>query len=174
MIDSILLMRFKEVNWSDPSCKISTYFTVKDAIWLNEWNRLADATDGLDSAIKISLFVFFNNKADAIRMKLGRPVYTKSCYRPKKYNALVGGATNSAHMCIGTDPENKELRVVAWDFWADMDNDADKDGADCDKIKEILMPELEPMKIRLENNGKGARWAHVDTRWSNGNRFFLL
>lgn len=155
---------FKAINWSDPKCRISVYFTVKDAIWLNEWSRLANEVDGLTVDIKLKLFKFFILKADLVRFKVGAPVYTKSCYRPVKYNKLIGGAKSSAHMCLGD--------AVAWDFWANVDLDQDKDGADCDLIKAVLMPELEKLNLRMEDNGKGANWVHVDDRVTNGNRFF--
>lgn len=154
-----------EPNWNDPSSKISKYFTVKEAIMLREWGRLADEQDGLNDHVKAQLIGIFKIM-DTIREILNRPIFIKSAYRPKKYNVAIGGATFSAHMA--------EKDYAAVDFWCDQDGDGDKDGKDCDDIKAILMPKLAELGIRMEDNGKGAKWVHVDNKpvATGGNRFF--
>lgn len=156
----------EEIDWNDPKYKISKYFTVGEAIYLREWKRLANEEDGLNENVKKQLVKIFKEVMDPLRELLGKPIFIKSCYRPKKYNVAIGGATESAHMA--------EKEYAAVDFWTDQDGDGDKDGEDCDKIKEILMPLLEKMNIRIEDNGKGARWVHVDNKPvpPGGNRFF--
>lgn len=143
------------IAWFDPNAKISKYFTVKEALWLSDWNRMATAADGLDGTVKDNLVRVFQ-KMDLIRDLLARPTFVKSAYRPLAYNVAIGGATRSAHMA------NEGAAAV--DFWCDADKDGDKDGQDCDRIKGILMPKLELWGIRMEDNGGGARWVHIDTR----------
>lgn len=156
--------QYDQVNWSDPSSKIAKYFTVKDAIMLREWNRLGNETDGLDLIVKKNLFGVFQ-KMDIIREFLGVPVFIKSAWRPSAYNVAIGGAIQSAHMA------NTEYGAV--DFWCDIDGDGAKNGKDCDDIKAKLMPNLEGWGLRMENNGVGATWVHVDTKpVAGGHRFF--
>ncbi len=154
------------VDWNNPKSKISKYFTVEEAIMLREWKRLANESDGLNDKVKANLIKVFTEVMDPIRELLGKPVFIKSAYRPSAYNVAIGGATFSAHMAAN--------EYAAVDFWTDQDGDGDKDGKDCDDIKAILMPLLEKMNIRMEDNGTGARWVHVDNKLlpAGGNRFF--
>lgn len=150
------------IDWANPRCKITDHFTVGDALMLREWGRLATKADGLTDEIKTNIVTAaqWMEKARAI---LGKPVFVKSWYRPKVYNSVIGGAKFSQHM-LGN----------AVDFWADQDSDGDKDGKDCDDIKALLMPKLAELGLRLEDNGKAARWCHLDSKPvpAGGNRFF--
>lgn len=153
------------LDWNDPKSKISKYFTVNDAIMLRNWNRLANQDDGLNDTVKANLIEIFR-KMDIVREFLGVPVYVKSAYRPSAYNVSIGGAKQSAHMAA--------IGYAAVDFWCDADGDGDKDGDDCDVIKAKLMPMLEQWGLRMEDNGKNARWVHIDDKAlvAGGNRFF--
>lgn len=157
--------KWNEINWNDPNAKIAKYFTVKDAIFLRDWNRMATSADGLNDTVKKNLVEAFR-KMDLIREYLAVPVFIKSAYRPSAYNIAIGGAQFSAHMC------DKDYAAV--DFWCDKDGDGDKDGDDCDLIKDRIRPKLLEWNIRMEINGKGARWVHVDTKPvpSTGHREF--
>lgn len=143
------------LDWNNPKSHISKYFTVEDAIMLREWKRLANAEDGLNDTAKKNLIGIFE-KMDVIREFLGMPVFVKSAYRPSAYNVAIGGAALSAHMASND--------YAAVDFWCDADGDGDKDGDDCDLIKEKIMPMIEGWNLRMEDNGKGARWIHVDDK----------
>lgn len=168
----MITVAFESIDWTEPSCKISQYFTVKDAIFLNNWGRLGRESDGLTVEIKRSLWLFANEKMDTIRRFIGRAIYVKSWWRPKKYNIEIGGASYSSHMAVEVDTDE-----CACDWWADMDGDGDKDGADCDAIKALLMPKLQEFGVRMENNGKGAKWIHNDNNMrkikAGGAWFFL-
>lgn len=154
------------IDWSNPKSKISKYFTVEEAIYLREWKRLATASDGLNDHVKVQLVRIFTEVMDPIRELVGKPIYIKSAYRPKEYNVTIGGAQFSAHMCTA--------EYAAVDWWTDADGDGDKDGKDCDDLKKLLTSKLESMQIRMEDNGWGARWVHVDNKPLpvGGNRFF--
>lgn len=148
------------IDWTDPNCKISEYFTVKEAIWFPQWNRLATEEDGLTEAVKTSLLRTFI-KMDRIRAYIGKPIKVHIAFRSKDYNTLVKGAKASAHL-IGN----------AVDFSANMG--LDSVGANCDKIKELLVPVLEEWELRMEDNGAGASWVHIDRNPvpAQGNRYF--
>lgn len=153
------------IDWKNPAAKISKHFTVGEALMLREWNRLANESDGLNDTVKNNLVSIFK-KMDLIRDLLGIPVFVKSAYRPSEYNVAIGGAKLSAHMA--------SMNYGAVDFWCDKDGDGDKDGQDCDLIKAALMPKLEEWGLRLEDNGAGAKWVHVDNKpvTIGGKRFF--
>lgn len=145
------------IDFSDPKAKISRYFTVKEACWAPQWNRLQNENDGLDADAKAALVDFFCNKMDIVRELLGYPIKVHVSFRSKAYNSLVGGAANSCHMA------RKEggVYVAACDFSVDYGLGA---GANCDKIKAELLPVLEKLGLRMEDNGAGATWVHLDNR----------
>lgn len=147
-------------DWSNPSGKISEYFTVKDALMLREWDRLATEDDGLNEEIKSNILKTAK-KLDVIRKFINKPILVKSWLRPSKYNVAIGGAPKSAHM-----------DGLAVDWWTDQNGDGSLNGDDCDLLKEALMPKLEEWGIRMEDNGKGARWIHIDLKPVKKARFF--
>ena len=154
------MKQWNGINWADADEKISEHFTVKEALYLNEWKRLATEADGLTTAVKFSI-CRTADKMDEIRELLNRPLFVKSWYRPKEYNKLIGGAKESSHM-----------EGLACDFWADVNGDGDKTGEDCDAIKEILKNWLLKLDIRMEDNGPRKRWVHVDLKYPKGARYF--
>lgn len=161
-----------EIDWTNPKAGISKHFTVRDAIWLDKWGRLATAEDGLSDQVKINIVLFFNNKVEPVRVLIDRPMFSKSCFRPPAYNKLIGGAKLSCHKFgLESGQENDD---AALDFWCDVDGDGDKDGEDCDQLKDELRPHLESLGIRMENNGVGAKWVHIDNKEVpvGGNREF--
>lgn len=148
------------LDWNNPKSKISKYFTVSDALMLREWKRLANSDDGLTEEIKANILKTAA-KMDAIREFLNKPILVKSWLRPPKYNVAIGGAAKSAHM-----------DGLAIDWWTDQNGDGQLNGDDCDELKKILMPKLREWGIRMEDNGKGARWIHIDLRPVKNLRFF--
>ncbi len=165
----------ESIDWTNQSAKISKFFTVKEAIWLKEWGRLATEEDGLDITVKTTLVRFFRTKVDPVRAILGKAMFSKSCFRPDLYNKQIGGAPLSCHRVIEQEVNGVKKINAALDFWCDADGDSDKDGEDCDQIKDILRPQLSRLGIRMEKNGKGARWVHIDDKDvpPNGTREFL-
>lgn len=143
------------IDWANSKAKVSKYFTVAEATYLHKWDRLAQASDGLDETVKDNLIKIFA-KMDLIREILRVPLLVRSAYRPRDYNVFIGGAKLSAHMA--TD------NCAAVDFWTDQNGDGEKTGEDCDAIKALLMPRLKELGVRMEDNGKGARWVHLDNR----------
>lgn len=145
------------IDWTNPGSKISKYFTVGEAIYLREWKRLATEADGLTLDRKVAIVFFALTVADPVREFLDVPCITKSWFRPDQYNVEIGGAPLSSHRILAP------LKgVCAWDFWTDIDGNGTRDGYDCDAIKAKLMPALKRLGIRMEDNGKGAKWVHID------------
>jgi uncharacterized protein YcbK (DUF882 family) len=133
--------------------KIGKYFTVKEALYLPTWGRLANENDGLDAKVKANLIRAFS-VMDKIREIFGKPVIVHVAYRPRAYNTLIGGATQSAH-----------IFGIAVDFHIA--------GITCDEARNILKPKLEELKIRMEDL-PGSSWVHIDLRQipSGSRRFF--
>ena len=77
-----------------------------------------------------------------IRKILKCPLRVTSWYRPNFYNQLIGGAPKSYH-----------TQGLAVDF--------QPVGMSVYKAKIILKEYLEPLGIRMENNGRG-NWIHID------------
>ena len=143
------------MDWTNSNEKISPHFTVKDALWLPSWNRLANEADGLTDDVKANLLDFFSNYMEKVRDALG-PIIVHVSYRPAAYNKLIGGAMHSAH----------------------------SDGKACDfhcanqginESKDIILKLdlLEKLQLRMEKNTP--TWLHIDCRElkPGGNRFFL-
>lgn len=150
------------IEWANPASHITEHFTVRDALWLNQWGRLADRGDGLTDEIKTNI-VKTAGWLETVRAIIRRPILVRSWYRPRSYNVAIGGAKFSQHM---------EGNAVDW--WTDADGDGDQDGADCDALKSMLMPHLVRLGLRMEDNGPGARWVHLDDKAvaRGGRRFF--
>lgn len=135
-----------------PGCK---HFTWKEALWLPKWNRMADESDGLTDEIKqnISRSAAFMDK---VREYFGKPINVHCWLRPTAYNALVGGAKSSQHL-VGN----------AVDF--------DIKGMSCDDVRARLLADgkLDEWNLRMEDNGAGSSWVHLDDRTPGpAGRFF--
>lgn len=143
------------IDWTDFASKISQHFTVKEALWLPQWNRLANESDGLDDAVKANL-IELCNKLDIVRNYFGASMNIHCMYRPDVYNALVHGAPMSAHK-IGR----------AADF--------DVSGMSCgDAIQQILDNNmLEVWNLRCENNGPQPTWIHLGNDYQVGHNYYF-
>jgi len=87
-----------------------------------------------------------------IRNILGRPISITSGYRPKAYNKHIGGALKSQHL-LGKASDFKVFNM------------------NCDRVRELLVPYLHKLEIRMERN-PGSSWVHVDRRKVSRNRYF--
>ena len=142
------------IDWTDETCQITEHFTVKEALYLHQWERLGNETDGLNDDIKNNL-INLCGVMEKIRALLGNiPIKVHCMYRPPAYSQLVGGTAHDVH-----------VTGLACDFDSMPD-------MTCDKIKELLVPQLEALNIRLENNGLGALWCHIDTHPVISQRYF--
>lgn len=124
---------------------LSQYFSWREVLYLPKWGRLATESDGLADEIKENLKCFFK-KLDVVREFFGAPIVIHCAFRPKGYNALVGGAQGSAH-----------LLGLAADFHVQ--------GIECgEAIAKILAQDkLSEWNLRMENNGDNPTWIHLDS-----------
>ena len=134
--------------------EFSKYFTRHDAIYLPSWGREATSEDGLTPEIEESLKWFARNIMDPIREELGVECKVHCWYRPPAYNKQCRGAPGSAHQA-------KVKNVCAVDF--DPKYKGLTQAAACKKARAIIIPMLEKLGARLENNGDDAGWLHVDS-----------
>lgn len=163
-----------QINWNEPECLISSYFTVKDAIFLPRWNRLANDSDALDQNAKRGLIQLFQIM-DKVRELVGVPIHSHVAFRSEEYNGLVGGAKYSAHLAQTLHLFNMDYFPAAIDWSADLDGDGIDSAADCEAIRKLLLPQLEGLSLRMENNGPHGNWIHLDTKPvpPGARRFFL-
>lgn len=125
-----------------PGCE---YFKWREALWLPQWNREANESDGLNDEILENIKVTAK-WMDEIRKYFGKPIKIHCWFRPAKYNALVGGGKTSQHL-IGK----------AVDFHVS--------GMTCDDVRKALIDAnmLEDLGLRMEDL-PGSNWVHLDDR----------
>ena len=118
------------------------------ALYLNRWNIYAIPPRPVLSEIEKAAIA-----CQKIRKILQKPMIITSWWRPEEYNKLIGGASRSWHVTGG-----------AVDFRCP--------NLKADRIREILVPHLEDLNIRMENL-PGANWVHIDTKEPENNRYFM-
>jgi uncharacterized protein YcbK (DUF882 family) len=142
----------------NPSDKIAKRFTYKDALWLPQWNRMANEADGLNEEVLSNLKTLFG-KMDGVREFFGLPIIVHVTYRPEAYNQLVKGAKNSTHKY-----------GMACDFHVA--------GIDCDAARSKILDakKLEEWNMRMEDlsDKESRNWIHLDIKElpPGGNRYF--
>ena len=84
-------------DWSDPSNQVSTYFKVKEALFLPSWGRMAQDSDGLNDDIRANLEALCA-KLDVIRAFLACPISVYIvCIVPPHIQLIVGGSPTDVH-----------------------------------------------------------------------------
>lgn len=141
------------IDWTNPSCKISKYFTVKECLFLPQWNRLANESDGLNDEVKENI-LSLAEKMDEIREFFNVSISVHCWLRPTEYNTLVKGAKSSCH-----------LTGKAIDFHVKR--------LDCDETRQKILDEglLDSLELRMEDL-PGSSWVHLDIGFPKPNRFF--
>jgi hypothetical protein len=130
------------IDWTNPDCNITEHFTVKDAIMLHSWNRLANESDGLTDEGKEKLQILCQ-KMEEVRQYLGCPINVHCMYRSEKYNKEA----------VGAIPKDVHQQFLAADI-------------DChpvlsiEQVKEKMEPKLEEFGIRMERHT--TTWVHLD------------
>lgn len=142
-----------EIDWTNPECKVSKSFTVKDCIYLPQWKRLANEQDGLTDEIKTNLKELCL-KMDQVEDFLSSVIRVHVTFRPEEYNKLVKGAKSSPHL-LG--------KAMDWSV-ANMT---------CDEVRKNLVVGgmLEKLEMRCEDL-PGSNWVHLDTNEVKSKRFF--
>lgn len=140
----------KSIDWSDPKYPITENFIVKEALWLPQWNRLANEEDGLTEEHKKNLIKLFN-QMELVRSFLNTSIVVNVAYRPPEYNRLIEGATDSAH-----------IYGMAVDWYVP--------NVDCSEIRSLIVPYLDVWKLRCED--APVSWIHTDIRPPTFSRYF--
>lgn len=109
-----------------------------EALYLRKWEMTVFPTKA-----QMGNIVMVAEKLQAIRDYFNSPVTITSWLRPLKYNTFIKGATDSAH-----------LYGMAVDF--------NVVGHSAEEVRKELIPQLETMKIRMENIT--GDWVHIDIR----------
>lgn len=131
---------------------LSKYFSQQEALWLPQWNRLAEKKDGLNDKVLANI-ERMAKVMDEIRIFFNAPITVVSWYRPPAYNKEIGGAPFSFHR-----------EGLAVDFVVH--------NCTSDNARKLLLPLLTSLKIRMEDL-PGSTWVHVDLGMPlNGNRYF--
>lgn len=156
----------RAIDWTDPRCSISKFFSVREALWLPTWNKLASAGDGLNKEAEDAL-VFLFEKMDVVREFIGIPIFVHVAYRPVAYNTEIGGAKDSAHIA-------RAGNIAAVDWSSVVVSDMSP-GENCDTLRQAIEPMLEQWGLRCEENPPGSPWIHLDTMPvpEGGHRVFL-
>ena len=138
------------IDWSDSTAKISKYFNVKEALWLNSEKRLANPNSEQKKAIWEMA-----QKMDVVREFLGKPMIVTSWLRPADYNIKIGGSINSYH-----------VKGMATDFVVK--------NMDCESVRQALLPKIKEWDLRMEDNAhiNGGNWIHLDMGKVKWKRFF--
>jgi uncharacterized protein YcbK (DUF882 family) len=141
------------IDWTDGTQQVSNHFTVKECLYLPTWKRLANESDGLTEDIQNNL-VTLCGILDQIRDFMGQPINVHCMYRPPAYNDQIGAPTNDVHSMGQAVDFDMEPNIT------------------CDQVKDHLKPVLQKYRIRMENNGNGANWVHIDIHPVGFARFF--
>ena len=136
---------------------VSSFFSVRECLWLPTWGRMATEADGLTDEIKANL-VALCNKMDQVRAWFGQSVNVHVTYRPLKYNQEIGGALHSMHS-VGSA---MDFNIVS---------------VDCDTARKMIMDSsmLVAWDMRMEDNPPGSHWVHLDCKEvpAGGHRYFI-
>lgn len=136
------------VDWTNPAVKISRHFTVKEALWLHQWECMHTPSEEEKKQI-LNHAQNMDKVGDILGMLIVhcwiRPILNNpaSPHHGQDYNALVKGAKNSAH---------KYGKAVDFNPLVGT----------CDEGKEILIPKLEELGLRMEDLPPGSNWIHLD------------
>lgn len=140
----------------NPSDQLSNHFTYKEGLWLPQWSRMANASDGLNDEVLSNLKTLFT-KMDLVREWVNSPIIVHVTYRPLEYNKLIGGAANSAHV-YGMACDFNVANIL------------------CDAVRDMIVQhnKLEEWGMRMEKL-PGSNWVHLDTRepLPGHNRYFV-
>lgn len=147
------------VDWTDPKCKISEYFTVKDATYLPSWKVFHQPSDEEKANILKSA-----QKMDQIREFLGQPINVNCWIRPYATNCTGFWSGKNYNLFVGGAPQSYHPKGLAVDFTVSR--------VTCDEVRSHLLDKLKEFQIRMED--RQGNWIHIDLGdvGVSGKRFF--
>lgn len=136
------------------------HFTWGEALYLPSWG-----THHIPSDTEKANIIKIAQVMEKVRLLLNsplnihcwiRPVLNnpQSSYNCQDYNKYVGGALNSAHK-VGLAVDFNPINIT------------------CSQGKAILLPQLQSLGMRMENNGDTANWIHLDLYPVQTSRYFV-
>lgn len=174
----------KELDWNDPVSRLSEYFFVKDALFLNSWGTSHNPSEEEKQAI-LGIANDVSKAAKVIEKALGKSVLFKvhAWMRPEHancpgtkwdgmdynryiYETQVWKDLTSAQKAEKRVPQSPHRTGHAIDFHI-----VGFEGPEgCAKIRQILLPHLEELGLRMEDISGG--WVHLDNLPVIHSRFF--
>lgn len=152
----------KTIDWTNPECNISKYFKVKEALMLPSFGVLHIPSE----AEKINI-IAMALRMDQVRELVGKAIKVHCWIRPERvrciepkfdglnYNKKVGGSKSSHHV-VGNAVD---FHVVGFEG-----------AVGCHQIRQLLLPKLEELGLRMEDLSGG--WVHLDCGPVKSKRFF--
>lgn len=174
------------IDWTNPKSKITSRFSVGEALMLQSWGVMHVPSEDEKSAI-VGIAIGVGKAADILEQKLGRHVSINvhAFMRPEKAN--IPGSEWDGHdynryiyetqVWKDLTPEEKAKKIVphsphrtghAIDFHIVGYEGPDK----CQEIREILAPHLEELGLRMEKIHGG--WVHLDDLPVVNERWFTI
>lgn len=163
-----------DIDWTDPKAKITSRFSVGEALTLQSWGVMHVPTDDEKTAI-MSICYGVGKAAELLEQKLGHKVYISvhAFMRPaaanipgsewdgQDYNKYiywtqVWKALTEEEKALKKVPKSPHRTGRAIDFHVVGYEGAEK----CMEIRKLLAPHLEELGLRMENI-KGS-WIHLD------------
>lgn len=152
-----------QIDWTNPSSKISDHFTVKDALFLPSWGIChtpseEEKTNILKQAKKMDMIRDVLNVAIIVHCWI-RPIKV-NCpsskeHHEKDYNAFVKGAKSSSHILgLATDWHASTFETTE----------------ECHEIRLKLKDQLDDLQVGMED--KEGPWVHTDCADKHIGKFF--
>lgn len=173
-----------EVDWSNPASKLSANFSVKESVYLNSWAASHVPSDEEKVAIR-GIAEKVSKAIALLSQKIGQTVHVNvhAWMRPEKAN--IPGSQWDGHDYNRYIYETQVWKGLTPDQLAQkhVPNSPHKTGhaidfhvigyegpAGCAKIRQMLLPHLEELGLRMEDLNGG--WVHLDDLPVVHSRFF--
>lgn len=169
-----------EINWTDPKAKVSKYFTVKEVLYLPNWN-----TYHVPSEEEKANIIKMAEVMDKVREFINKPIKVHCWIRPNKANC-----PGFDPFIIKLDPKakdyiTKKTALAVLDYNSFIGSTAKRSphifgkavdwscGEDCNITRQKLMSKLEEFNMCMEDIP--GQWIHLDIyepAIHGGKRFF--
>jgi hypothetical protein len=151
------------IDWNNPKCKISKFFTVEEATYLPSIK-----TFHLPSDKEKENILALAEKMDKVREFLGKGIIVHCWIRPTSVRCIDTKYMNfDYNKHVGsTAKSSPHIQGNAIDFHVS----GYETNYECDYIRGLLLPRLEEWDMRMENINGG--WIHMDVSPVISSRFF--
>lgn len=183
-VQPTIVVQETPIDWSNPKSKITPRFSVSEALTLQSWGVMHVPSEAEKAAI-IQIAKDVGRAADVLEKTIGRKVSINvhAFIRPEKanipgsqwdgkdynryiYETQVWKNLTEEEKAKKTVPKSPHRTGRAIDFHIVGFEGKDK----CAQIREILLPHLEELGLRMEDMSGG--WIHLDNLPVINKRFF--